>query len=188
NLQRPGYKRQDCLIFFTEAYHSAGFREEEVYRDLLPSLLDAAQALGLVVVIKLHPFDSLRKMKRYVSAMLSSSDRARVRIWDGVMTEERWQQARVAITGQSSVALESQAREIPTFLCGWLSDSLSGYQKQFVRYGVGTFLDSAFDLARIPELLSVRDTSVSQSPVRILPLSKKNGRLEDAEPVRATHA
>ena len=56
------------------------------------------------------------------------------------------------MTGQSSVALEATEKGIPTFLCQWMGDPFSGYQKQFVRYGIGHLLGSEEEILRIPEL------------------------------------
>jgi hypothetical protein len=145
----PGF-----LAFFTEAYHSAGFREEEIYRELVPELLKAGSALGLDVVIKLHPFDSVKKVRHYLRSILPDPVQSHIHLWSGVMSEDRWRRTRVAVTGQSSVAMDSQSRGIPTFLCEWLRDPLSGYQKQFASFGIGRPLRSAAEIGRLPGLLT----------------------------------
>lgn len=160
-----GGSGQGCIVFFTEAYHSAGFREEEIYRELMPAMLTAGHVLGLRVVIKLHPFDSVKKLQQSLRSVLSGVDRRRVHIWSGAMSEERWWKTRVAVTGQSSVSLDSQSRGIPTFLCQWLSDPFSGYQKQFVSFGIGRLLSSVAEVGRIPEMLNeAADSASSRTP------------------------
>lgn len=143
-----------CLTFFTEAYHSAGFREVEVFRELVPRLLKVAQTLRLHLVIKLHPFDGVKKMRACLRTAVPDADRGRVHVWTGSISNERWLATRVVVTGQSSVALEATEKGIPTFLCQWMGDPFSGYQKQFVRYGIGHLLGSEEEILRIPELLN----------------------------------
>jgi hypothetical protein len=142
-----------CLTFFTEAYHSSGFREAEVFRELVPKLLSVTQALRLHLVFKLHPFDGVKKMRACLRTAVQDVDREHVHLWDGPMSNERWQATRVIVTGQSSVAVEAAEKGIRTFLCRWLGDPFSGYQKQFVHYGIGHLLNSAEEIVRIPELL-----------------------------------
>jgi len=50
--------------------------------------------------------------------------------------------------------MDSQSRGIPTFLCEWLRDPLSGYQKQFASFGIGRPLRSAAEIGRLPGLLT----------------------------------
>jgi hypothetical protein len=147
SLRRPGY-----LTVFTEAYQSAGFREEEVYRELIPYCLAAGRQMGLELAVKLHPFDCRRKIVRRFRNVMSKPDRNCLQIWSGVMSDESWASTRIAVTGQSSVALECKRRGIPVFLCGWLRDPFSGYQQQLARYGFGTVLPELEDIATIPEL------------------------------------
>jgi hypothetical protein len=151
---KPGY-----LTFFTEAYHSAGFREVEIFSELMPKLLFASQKLGLQLALKLHPFDGVKKMKSCLRAALSEPDRKLVQVWSGAMSDERWRSTHVMLTGQSSVALEGVEKGIPTFLCRWLSDPFSGYQKQFVRYGIGKLLGSVEEILNIPEALTAPSLS-----------------------------
>jgi len=69
---------------------------------------------------------------------------------------------RFALTGQSTVAVECTARNIPVFLCAWLRDSYTGYVQQYARFGIGQILDSAEQFADIPGLLELQSTT---SPV-----------------------
>ncbi len=151
--------KRGYLTFFTEAYHSAGFREVEIFSDVMPKLLAASQTLGLRLAIKLHPFDGVKKMKSCLRAVLADSDRKLVQVWSGAMSDGRWRSTHVMVTGQSSVALEGVQRGIPTFLCRWLSDPFSGYQKQFVRYGFGKLLNSTEEILAIPEILTANPLS-----------------------------
>ena len=71
-----------------------------------------------------------------------------------------WRKIRLALTAQSTVALDCTRLGIPIFLCGWLQDSFSGYAQQFSRFGAGHILESIDDLKEIPQLL--QDHSVDQ--------------------------
>ena len=156
------WQKPRCLVFFTEAYHSAGCREEEIYRELIPGLLAAAKQSDLELVLKLHPFDSVKKIRRLLDGLSSPESRA-VQLWAGPMTEERWWSTRVVVTGQSSIVIESKERGIPVFLCEWLRDPLSGYLKQLASYGFGTVLHAPEQMATIPELLDRSNGEVFQS-------------------------
>ncbi len=144
------------LVFFTEPYRSAAWRSDEVYRELLPRLSSVAQSSGLKLVFKLHPFDSVKDQRQLLRRYLRPEDERQVEVISGVPSLELWRKTRVAITVQSTVALECTARGIPVFLCAWLRDSHAGYLPQFARFGIGYVLQSPEQIADIPWLRQER--------------------------------
>jgi hypothetical protein len=141
------------LVFFSEAYHTAAWRTDEVYRELLPRLSTLAKACGLELVFKLHPFESIEAHRRLLRRLLPSAEVARIRIIAGAASGELWRRTRFALTGQSTVAVECTDRGVPVFLCAWLRDAYTGYVQQYARFGVGQILDSAEQISDIPGLL-----------------------------------
>lgn len=141
------------LVFFTEPYRASGWRSDEVYRELLPKLSSLARASGLQLVFKLHPFESIKGHRRLLLRYLPREEARRVEILAGPPSPQLWRRTRVALTVQSTVALECRAQGIPVFLCGWLRDSHSGYLRQFARFGIGQVLESPDQIGEIPRLL-----------------------------------
>jgi hypothetical protein len=141
------------MVFFTEPYAVFGWRVDEVYRELLPHLLALAESCGVQLVFKLHPFESVRGHRRLLRRHISREQERRIPVLSGPMTQERWSKVRLAMTVQSTMALECSERGIPAFLCSWLADTQSGYVEQFARYKVGHILNSVRDLAGVPHLL-----------------------------------
>ena len=143
--------RRDTLVFFSEPLANMGWREEEVFSDLIPRLSHIAQATSLKLVLKLHPFESARAYRRRLGEFLRESEC--VQVVTGPMSGDLWKSIKFAATVQSSVALECASRNIPLFLCGWLSDPYSDYAVQFSKFGIGQYLHSADDLSSIPHLI-----------------------------------
>jgi len=142
------------LVFFTEPYHSSGWRTGEIYRELLPKLLTLACDSGLELVFKLHPFESMAGHRRTLRRYLDSPAAQQIRIITGPTPPELWQNANCALTVQSSVALECSMRGIPIFLCGWLADPCAGYVQQFERFGIGRVLRSSQELDQVPDWIA----------------------------------
>jgi hypothetical protein len=151
------------LVFFTEAYHTAAWRSDEVYRELLPSLSALARTCGLELVFKLHPFESVEAHRRLLRRLLPKSEAAQIHVIAGALSAELWDKTRIALTGQSTIAMDCTARGIPVFLCAWLRDSYTGYVQQYARFGIGQILDSAEQIADIPRLL---ESQPSSSPAK----------------------
>jgi hypothetical protein len=149
------------LVFFSEAYHSAAWRSDEVYGELLPRLSSLAQVCGLQLVFKLHPFESVEAHRRMLRRHLSKSEAAQIRVIAGAPSPELWRNTRFALTGQSTVAIDCTLRGIPVFLCAWLRDAFTGYVRQYARFGIGQILDSAEQIADIPRLLDSPSTALS---------------------------
>jgi hypothetical protein len=152
-----GWSDKPWLVFFTEPYGTAGWRSDEIYRDLLPRLSSLARTCGLKLVFKLHPFESVKGHRRVLRRFLSDKEEREIGVIAGAASSELWCNMRFALTVQSTVALECAAREIPVFLCAWLRDPYSAYVQQFARFGVGHVLESAERIGDIPQLLEVQD-------------------------------
>jgi hypothetical protein len=140
------------LVFFTEPYQSYGWRSDEVYRDLLPRLCSLAQTCGLKLVFKLHPFESVKGHRRMLRRLIPKQERE-IDVIAGPPSDRLWNNTHLALTVQSSTAMECAALGIPLFLCGWLRDPYSGYVQQYARFGVGRVLESSEQIAQIPGLL-----------------------------------
>jgi hypothetical protein len=150
--QRGDRPSASWLVFFTEPYQSYGWRSDEVYRDLLPHLCSLAQTSGLRLVFKLHPFESVEGHRRMLHRLIPEEER-QIEVLAGPPSTRLWNNTRLALTVQSSTALECAALSIPIFLCGWLRDSYSGYVQQYARFGAAHVLESSQQIAEIPRLL-----------------------------------
>jgi hypothetical protein len=148
-------RRSDApwMVFFTEPYQAFSWRVDEIYADLLPRLRALAQGCGLKLVLKLHPFESMRERRRTVQRHLGAKA-CEIGIISGPASPELWRNTRFAVTVQSSVALECAALGIPVFLLSWLRDHYSGYVRQYARFGIGHIVDSPEQIANIPRLLA----------------------------------
>ena len=160
-LRRTISRSTRWLVFFTEPYHGYGWRTDEVYRDLLPRLFSLAQNCGLRLVFKLHPFESIKR-HREILRRLIPKNASKIDVLAGPPTEQLWNNTRLALTVQSSTALECTALGIPVFLCAWLRDSYSGYVQQYARFGAGHVLESPEQIADIPQVLEKREKSSHQ--------------------------
>ena len=82
----------------------------------------------------------------------------------GPASAQLWRNTRLALTVQSTVALQCAALGIPVFLCAWLKDSTAGYVEQFAKFGIGHMLNSADELSQIPKLLEHASKPVMVRP------------------------
>jgi hypothetical protein len=165
----PTFSRGVCrsapwLVFFTEPYQSYWWRRDEVYRDLVPRLYSLAQACGLKLVFKLHPFENIKGHRRMLRRLVPEQER-QIEVLAGPPSDQLWNNTRLALTVQSSTALECATLGIPVFLCGWLRDPYSGYVRQYARFGVGHVLESSEQIADIPGLLESQIGRSSQPRV-----------------------
>ena len=151
-MQLPVRDSAPWLVFFSEPYSSYGWRNEEVYRDLLPRLCSLARTVGLKLVFKLHPFESVKGYRRMLRRLMPDQA-GEIEVIAGPPTMELWSNMRFALTVQSSTAVECTALGIPILLCAWLRDAYSGYVSQFALFGVGHVLESPEQIAEIPRLL-----------------------------------
>jgi hypothetical protein len=156
-----GEGNKPWLVFFTEPYQAAGWRVDEVYREILPRLSVLAKTCGLRLVFKLHPFESEKGHRRWLRRYLPHEE-SEICVICGPPTAELWQKTRFAITVESTVALECTALRIPVFLCAWLRNPLAGYVQQFERFGAGIVLDNPQQISDIPFLL--KSQAMKSSP------------------------
>ncbi|MBV8050965.1 MAG: hypothetical protein JOZ80_07250 [Acidobacteriaceae bacterium] len=157
-IHRTGANEKSWMVFFTEAYEASGWRSDELYGDLLPRLQLLAERCSLKLVLKLHPFDSIRDHRRKLKRILKSEAR-NIEIIAGSATADLWRNTKFALTCESSTVLECAAQAIPVFLCTWLRDCYSGYSEQYAKFGAGVPLQSPEQIADIPELLTTRQAS-----------------------------
>jgi hypothetical protein len=142
----------DALVFFSQPFEIEGGRTHEIYKELMPRLLAAAERSGRKLVVKLHPFESKQARTALVASVLPAG--SEFEIISGVPPEAIMIRAWCGVTVDSSVAVECALREIPFFLCGWLDFMGLGYLRQFARYGVAQVLETPDSLDRIPELVA----------------------------------
>lgn len=141
------------ITFFSEPYETDLWRVEAIYRQVLPLLCEAARRSRKSVVVKLHPFESVKQRRRLVGRCLSDEDLQVITIIDGPLSSEILAKTWCAVTVESTVAFECAAIGIPSFLCGWLRNPYAGYVGQYVRFGVGTLLSSPDDLLHISDYM-----------------------------------
>jgi hypothetical protein len=171
NAKRKAAKRS--IIFFSEPYALAGGRCGEFYRELLPPLADLASRMKLELVVKLHPMESVSERQEFINRGLPLTQQKKVRVVDGVLSEELLNSASFGVTLRSTAAVDCAIRGIPVFLCAWLDDSYCGYVDQFVSFRVGVRLNSPSEVASIPEILEnfspayIRDLWDTISPNRL---------------------
>jgi len=161
-------QKRNWIVWFTEGYGATGWRSQEVYQDLLPQLYSLAQSCGLKLVLKLHPFDSVRDHRHKLRNILKNQA-GNVDIIDGPANTDLWENTRFALTAESSVALECAARKIPIFLCTWLQDCYSGYAEQYAKFGVGIPLRSSEQVSDIPRLLALDSVRYAPNDESIAP-------------------
>lgn len=145
--------RAPWITFFTEPYETDLWRVEAIYREVLPRLCAAARRASKSLVLKLHPFESLRQRQRLVARVLTAADQKLVTVTDTPLSQQILEQTWCAVTVESTVAFECASVGIPAFLCGWLRHAYAGYAPQYSRFGVGRMLNYPDELLRIPDIL-----------------------------------
>ena len=141
------------VILFSEPYEAVGMRGDEVYRELLPRLMQVARENGRCLVIKLHPFESLAQRRRLVRDILGPGDSELVTVIDGPLTSDLISQAWCGITVESTTVMDCWGNGVCCFLCGWLTLSPFDYVQQYARFGVGEVLPGTEQIAEIPARL-----------------------------------
>jgi len=122
-----------------------------------------ADDMGLELNLKIHPFESVKDHRRRLRRYLPQRANA-IQVVAGPPSAELWRNTRLALTVQSTTAVQCAELGIPVFLCGWLRDAHSGYQQQFARFGVGQVLHSVEQIAEIPVRLQEQAISTSRRP------------------------
>jgi hypothetical protein len=146
-------ERAPWITFFSEPYESGLWRAESIYREILPRLCSAARDSAKTVVLKLHPFESLRQRRRLIARILNADEQKLVSLTDAPLSSGMLAKTWCAVTVDSTVACECALAGIPAFLCGWLRNAYAGYAPQYARFGVGRMLESADELLRIPDMV-----------------------------------
>jgi hypothetical protein len=144
---------RDWIVFYSEAYELSSHRTQTFYAEVLPELCSLASRTNRKVILKLHPFESLRLRKLLVGRVLSAGQRALVEIRQGPMAPDIFARAWCSLTVESSVAVENTINGVPCFLCSWFDASWYDYGKQYAKYCAGYPLDSPRRIREIPHLL-----------------------------------
>ena len=146
--------RGRTVILFSEPYEAVGMRGDQVYRELVPGLLQLARENGCRLVIKLHPFESLASRRRLVRDILGPGDLDLVSVLDGPLTNDLISQAWCGITVESTTVMDCWENGVCCFLCGWLMLSPFDYVQQYARFGVGEVLHSPEQISEVPARLA----------------------------------
>jgi hypothetical protein len=144
---------KDRIVFYSEAYELSSARTASFYAELLPELCSLASRTNRKVIVKLHPFESLRVRRALIGRVLSPEQRSLVEMREGPMTPDLFTRAWCSLTVESSVAVESTLNGVPCFLCSWFDASWYDYAKQYAKYSAGYPLDSPQRIREIPQLL-----------------------------------
>jgi len=145
--------RRSAIVFFSQPFEVENGRADEIFHELITPLVSCARQSGKRLVIKLHPFESVRGRRELLRSILPPEQVEEIEIVGGVPPQEVISQAWCGITVNSSVAVECALRNIPFFLCGWLDFGGMGYMQQFARYGVARVLDRLEDIEHIPAMV-----------------------------------
>jgi hypothetical protein len=150
---RTGRNERNWIVFYSEIYELNSGRTPILYAELLPELCLLARRTNRKVIIKLHPFESLRMRKALINRVLSAEQRSLVEVREGPMTPDLFARAWFSLTVESSVAVESTINGVPCFLCSWFDASWYDYGKQYTKYSAGYPLDSPLRIREIPQLM-----------------------------------
>ena len=144
---------RDLITFFSSNYEASRGRVADFYRDVLPPLCELAQKNGRRVVVKLHPFESLPERRRCIEAILTREQRGYLEVRGGTLDSALLLRTWVALTVESSAAVECALAGVPSFLCSWFDSAWWGYGEQFVRFRVAQPLASPEEIQDIPNRL-----------------------------------
>jgi hypothetical protein len=147
--------RAGDLVFFSQPFEVSGGRADEIYREILPRLAELAQRMNRKIVIKLHPFESVRGRERLLRSVLPVEQLVRIEI-SRVPASEIMTRAWCGVGVDSSVAVECTLRGVPYFLCGWLDFNGLDYMQQFARFGAGVMLEMPDEILSIPQKLMIQ--------------------------------
>lgn len=175
-LPSSGEKSRDWIVYFSEAYEVSSGRTQTLYSELLPELCSLARQTNRRLIVKLHPFESLRTRKAMIHKALSVEERGLVEMREGPMTRDLFERAWFSVTVESSVAVESTTNGVPCFLCGWFDASWYDYARQFAKFSAGHLLDSPESFRQIPHLL--HEIKITDATRQALHTSISPGHLE----------
>jgi hypothetical protein len=150
-VRKKAARAGSSMVFFSEPYEVAGSRCRDVYRQVLPHLAKLARERECELVLKLHPQESRRERLGIAASVLRNEA---FKILEGPLTQELLDQAWFAVTVSSTAAVDCTLAGIPAFLCRWLDQSVYQYGEQFVKFGAALPLNSAEEIALVPERLA----------------------------------
>jgi hypothetical protein len=151
-----GSGRKSRIVFFSEPYEASNCRAHDAYREILPRLARIAATHSCELVLKLHPFESLRERKRLVKATVTGAEGDVIQFVTGPLTPGLMQAIWFSVTVSSSAAVDCAMQEIPSFLCTWLDRYGYGYAEQYAKFGFAQELNSPQQITEIPDLLRTR--------------------------------
>jgi hypothetical protein len=149
----PNRTKRDWIVLYSEAYELWDGRTRSLYAELLPELCLLASHTNRRVIVKLHPFESLRMRRSVVHQVVPRGHRDLIEMREGPMTADLFERAWCSLTVESSVAVENTTNGVPCFLCSWFDPSWYDYGKQYAKYSAGYPLDSPRRIREIPQLL-----------------------------------
>ncbi|HSZ62033.1 MAG TPA: hypothetical protein VK828_09550 [Terriglobales bacterium] len=152
-LPSPNSIERDWIVFYSEPFELSRSRTTNLYQELLCELCSLADGANRKVIVKLHPFESLKTRQALIDRVLSPDQRRLVEVREGPMTPDLFSRAWCCLTVESSVAVESTINGIPCFLCSWFDGSWYDYGKQFAKFSAGYPLDSPQRIREIPQLI-----------------------------------
>jgi hypothetical protein len=144
---------RDWIVLYSEAYELWDGRTRRLYAELLPELCSLASRTNRKVIVKLHPFESLRMRRSIVNQVVPGEQRHLIEMREGPMTADLFERAWCSLTVESSVAVENTTNGVPCFLCSWFDPSWYDYGKQYAKFFAGYPLDSPQRIREIPQLL-----------------------------------
>ena len=81
----------DCaaseIVFFSQPYEVVGGRSGEIYREIFRPLVAVARELNRRIIVKLHPFESVRARTRLLKSLLSTDEYEKVANHQGTRSE-----------------------------------------------------------------------------------------------------
>ncbi len=160
-LRVPSSVVRDSLVFFSEPYELESGRTGHFYGEVLPALCSVAGMTGHRVIVKLHPFESLRARRRMIYDVLSGDQRSLVEVVDGPLTAGLLARAWCGVSVSSSVAVECALQGIPCFLCHWHDCSWIEYGRQFEKFSAAKLLNSPHEILKIPHYIESFEPSES---------------------------
>ena len=146
-------KTKKRIVFFSEPYEASNCRARGVYAEVLPALARLAGDNNCELVIKLHPFESVRERTRLVNDVIPAPTRGVVRVVAEPLSDELMQNAWFSATVSSTAAVDCAMKGVPAVLCTWLDRYGFGYADQFAKFDVAVSLHRADQLMEIPSLL-----------------------------------
>jgi hypothetical protein len=144
----------EWIVFFSEPYEMSAGKTEEIYRDVIPGLVDLAPRMRKRLAVKLHPSENLADRRSLMQKVATREQMATIEWLTGRFDPELLRRTWFGVTVQSSVAMECVLHGVPCFLCDWMDLWPYGYVAQFRKFGVGIGLRSPEEIARIPEMLA----------------------------------